>query len=152
MDRAQALRWMRGNAAAADFLEVAFRIAHAWDDLIDQDKAYTDRDINRAFLDALVVLPRNPFYRAHFDALNPVLANAITNWHIATRLERVGTHKGRRQAYVLRAAYVDLVTHSALLLGGMEWAVAVGAELRPMAEDYDSYLTNLKAEEAARGA
>lgn len=75
---------------------------------------------------ALVVLPRNAFYQANFASLNAVLANASTNWTIATDLERAGGVAGKRTAYVLRASYVDLVTHCALLLGGMDWARAVG--------------------------
>lgn len=52
---------------------------------------------------------------------------------------------------MLRASYVDLVTHSALLLGGMDWARTVGVEVRRLAEPYADYLTNLDAEKAARG-
>lgn len=52
---------------------------------------------------ALVLLPRNAFYRLHFDELNAILANAITNWRVATRLERAG---GLPEAHGLRAARV----------------------------------------------
>ncbi|PWY49200.1 hypothetical protein DK459_11795 [Achromobacter sp. RW408] len=150
-DQATVLRWMRGNASAVDFLRTAFDVAHFWDDLVDRDRILSDADINRAMFQALVVLPRNAFYQANFASLNAVLANAATNWTIATDLERAGGVAGKRTAYVLRASYVDLVTHCALLLGGMEWARAVGVELRQLAEPYPEYLTNLEAEKAARG-
>lgn len=150
-DQATAMRWMRNNTSAVDFLRTAFDVAHFWDDLIDRDKVIGDADINRAMFQALVLLPRNAFYQANFASLNAVLANAATNWNIATDLERAGGVAGKRTAYVLRASYVDLVTHCALLLGGMDWAHAVGVELRRLAEPYGEYLTNLEAEKAARG-
>ena len=80
--------------------------------------------------------------------MNAILANAITNWRVATRLERAGGLPEKRTAYV-RASHVDLVTHSALLLGGMDWARTVG--VCRLAEPYADYLTNLDAEKAARG-
>ena len=150
-DQAVALRWMRGNASAVDFLRSAFDVAHFWDDLADKDQILDDGQVDAAMFQALVLLPRNAFYRLHFDELNAILANAITNWRVATRLERAGGLPEKRTAYVLRASYVDLVTHSALLLGGMDWARTVGVEVRRLAEPYAEYLTNLDAEKAARG-
>ncbi|MGE8688637.1 MAG: hypothetical protein ACN6PJ_15955 [Achromobacter sp.] len=146
-----AMRWMRGNASAVEFLRGAFQVAHFYDDLIDRDKVIDDAQVHAAMLQALVLLPRNAFYQAHFSDLNAVLANAITNWQIATELERRGGVSAKRTAYVLRASYVDLVTHSALLVGGQTWARQVGVELRQLAEPYPEYLTNLEAEKAARG-
>ncbi|MGZ9893020.1 hypothetical protein ACXXNA_05625 [Bordetella bronchiseptica] len=147
----QAARWMQGNESAVDFLRIAFRVAHLWDDLVDRDKVLGDDDVNAGMFDALVRLPRNAFYRANFDALNPILANAITNWQVATELERSGGKAGRRTAYALRAAYLDLVSHAALLIGGPQWARQVGVEVRQLAEPYGEYLINLEAELAARG-
>ncbi|MCP2517395.1 hypothetical protein M5J07_20820 [Achromobacter mucicolens] len=150
-DPAVALRWMRGNQAAVDFLRVAFQVAHLWDDLVDRDRVLADDEINEGMFAALVLLPRNTFYRTHFDTLNSILTNASTNWRIATELERVEGTAPKRIAYVMRSAYVDLVTHSALLLGGPIWARDVGVELRQMTEPWGEYLTNLAAERAARG-
>lgn len=146
-----ALRWMRGNGAAVEFLRGMFQVAHFYDDLVDRDNVVSDADVHGAMFQALVLLPRNAFYRAHFADLNAVLANAITNWQVATDLERGGGVPGKRTAYVLRASYVDLVTHSALLVGGQAWARQVGVELRQLAEPYPEYLTNLEAEMATRG-
>ncbi len=150
-DPAVALRWMRGNQAAVDFLRLAFQAAHLWDDLVDRDQALDDDDINEGMFAALVLLPRNSFYRANFETLNSILANASTNWRVATALERAQGVASKRIAYVLRSAYADLVTHSALLLGGPIWARDVGVELRGLTEPWGEYLTNLAAERAARG-
>lgn len=150
-DQSVALEWMRGNASAVEFLRGAFAVAHFYDDLIDRDKVIDDAQVHAAMFQALVLMPRNAFYRTHFEDLNAVLANAITNWQIATELERAGGTPGKRTAYVLRASYVDLVTHCALLVGGQAWARQVGVEVRLLAEPYAEYLTNLEAEAAARG-
>jgi hypothetical protein len=82
-----------------------------------------------------------------------VLANAIINWRIATEYERNASGKHDLEAaYVLRSSYVDLVTLSALLLGGAAHAATIGADVRRWAhqEGYELYLENLVAEKAAR--
>ena len=55
---------------------------------------------------------RNAFYRLHFDELNAILANAITNWRVATRLERAGGLPESARPTCC-ASYVDLVTQRA---------------------------------------
>jgi len=150
----KALELMRGNRAAADFIETAVKVLHFWDDLIDRDKPLDDAAINRAMLDALVVLPRNPFYRANFETLSSVLMNSITNWHVATKFERTGDEYRRHIAYILRSSYVDLITTSALLVGGPDYAVQVGEQIRLYAhqETWTGYLANLATETTAREA
>ena len=58
-DQAVALRWMRGNASAVDFLRSAFDVAHFWDDLADKDQILDDGQVDAAMFQALVLLPRN---------------------------------------------------------------------------------------------
>jgi hypothetical protein len=153
-EQGKTLALMKGNRAAADFVEAIVRVLHFWDDLIDRDKPLDDGTINRAMLDALVTLPSNPFYRAHFDRLSAVLMNSITNWHVATKFERTGDEYRERIAYILRSSYVDLITTAALIVGGPEYAIEVGEEIRVYAhkETWGGYLINLRAEKAARAA
>lgn len=145
---------LKGNLAAAEFIDSIYNVLHLWDDLIDHDKPVTDMQVNDAFYAILIEIPRNPFYRKYFDFLNPILANAITNWHIANRMERRGDEYEKRIAYVLRSSYVDLLTQSALLLGGVEHAAAVGYDNRLYThkETLEGYLSNLEIEEQARNA
>lgn len=146
------LKLMRGDEAAARFLATMYSVAHVWDDLIDGDQTVSPDEINQTFCDLLVVLPRNSFYTRHFDYLNPILSNAITNWRIATSLERDGNEYEKQIAFILRSSYVDLVTQCALLIGGAEYAVTAGKQARILihGEGWDGYLENLAAEEAAR--
>ncbi len=148
------MRWMKGDKAAADYIELICNIAHVWDDLIDKDKEVTDDEIGKAFFEALVRLPRNSFYRNHFDHLNSILMNAISNWQVATRLERQGGAYETSIAFVLRSSYIDLVTQAALLVGGYKWACVVGEEARRLThgETYEGYVENLKKEKLSRSA
>lgn len=151
-DREQLLRWMKGNKEAVEFIDLACDIAHVWDDLVDQDKELEVDDINRIFFNSLVRLPRNPFYRKNFDHLNSVMMNSISNWQIATKLEREGGDYETSIAFVLRSSYVDLITQAAMLCGGGKWACKVGEEARRLTheETYEGYLKNLDKEKRDR--
>lgn len=142
----------RGDASASEFLHTVTQIAHVWDDLIDQDQPILADQIHQAFVQALVTLPLNAFYRRHFDMLHPVLVSSISNWLVANELERDGSMDDLRIAFISRSSYVDLVTQVAFLVGGFPWVRSVGPEIRRFAheEGWDVYLENLETERAAR--
>ncbi|MGM0782864.1 MAG: hypothetical protein ACQEUM_01980 [Pseudomonadota bacterium] len=148
------LKWMKGNSSAVEFLLMVMKISHVWDDLIDKDKPIEDDDVNKAFFDSLIRLPRNDFYRKNFDHLNSIMMNSISNWHIATNMEREGGELQLNIAFILRSSYVDLITQSALLVGGQAWASKVGKEVRNFThhEKYSGYLKTLNEEVKARQA
>ena len=138
-DEIQLLRWMKGDKLAVEYIEIICDVAHKWDDLIDKDKVLSDDDINKLFFDILIKLPRNTFYRKNFEHMNSVLMNAISNWQVATQLEREGGDYETSIAFILRSSYVDLITQ-------------VGKEVRKIThnETYEGYLTNLATEKNAR--
>ncbi len=142
----------KGDASAAEFLFAITDVAHVWDDLIDQDRDVRPEEINRAFMNALVGLPRNAFYARHFDLLHPVLISAVNNWQVANQLEQAGSSDDLHIAFITRSSYVDLVTQVAFILGGPEWVRSVGPEIRRFAhaEGWEKYVSNLDAEHAAR--
>jgi len=154
IDRERLLRWLKNDKDAVDYVELVCAAAHFWDDLIDRDQDLSDDEINKAFFQMLVRLPRNPFYRKHFDHLNSILLNAVSNWQVATKLERDGGDYETSIAFVLRSSYVDLVTQSALLIAGQQWACKVGEEARRLThgETYQGYLRALEDEKKARDA
>lgn len=143
---------MLGNMAAVEFLVSVIEVLHVWDDLIDHDQPVSDTTINNAFYALLVTIPSNPFYRQNFDRLNPILVNAITNWHIANRMERVGDAYQHSISFILRSSYVDLTTQAAVIVGGLEHGAEVGYHNRLFAhkETLDGYLENLAIEFALR--
>lgn len=144
--------WLKGDKSAIDFIETMMDVAHLWDDLIDKDKAVSDEEINKLFFTVLISLPRNSFYRKHFDHLNSVLINSMANWMVATKMERDGGDYETSIAFILRSSYVDLVTQAALLIGGQKWACKVGEEVRLLTHDetYKGYLSNLTKEKQGR--
>lgn len=146
--------FLLGNAEAIQFVVRVFRALHVWDDLIDRDKPLTDDEINSVFWDLLVVLPTDPFYTRNIALLNSTLVNAIVNWHIANKLEREGDDKDKSIAFILRGAYIDILSASAFVVGGMEWIKAVGPAIRRWAheETFTEYMENLRKECEARDA
>jgi hypothetical protein len=136
------------NDSAVDFLDGMIGVAHLWDDLIDRDKPVTDDAINKAFWFMLVDLPRNDFYREHFNELNPIVMVSFMNWQAANSMERTGTSDDKHIAFILRSAYVDLVTLCALIVGGEDWAARTTLEIRRFAhcEGFAAYLDNLQTE------
>jgi hypothetical protein len=146
--------FLLGSTEAVQFVVRVFRVLHVWDDLIDRDKALTDDEINSVFWDLLVVLPTDPFYVRNIALLNSTLVNAIVNWHIANKLEREGDEKDKSIAFVLRGAYIDLLSAAAFIVGGMRWAQEIGPAIRRWAheETFDEYMVNLAKECEARDA
>lgn len=142
----------RGNVAAAQFLRTMFDIAHVWDDLIDRDVGVTPERIDAAFFNALVLLPRNEFYRQHFDLLNPLVISGIHNWYVANQLERTGDESDLRIAFVSRSGYIDLITQVAFLVGGGAWVAEIGPTIRRRVheEGWEAYLKYLEAERQAQ--
>lgn len=145
---------VKSNPDALVFLRAMARVLHWWDDLVDRDKEPTDEHTHACMWDALITIPDNAFYRAHQDVLQPILVLAIANWRIANVIER-DVHSSKADllwAFVVRSTYVDLVTMSAVIVGGLEHAVRCGPEIRRWAhaETFEGYLTNLAAEFAAR--
>lgn len=142
-----------GDANAADFLFRVIEVAHLWDDMVDRDKPISDDDINRAFITALVTIPRNKFFQAYVGDLTAVMMVAIQNWLAATRVERGAIEAlPLEAAFILRSSFVDLLTLVATINGGRKHGAEVAARVRAMAhrEGMTGYLENLTAERTAR--
>lgn len=127
-------------------------VLHLWDDLIDRDKPVHPVDINRGFQAALVDIPRNTFYREHFDRLNPLVSACILSWHTANKWEAEDRLNDLRLAFVVRSDYINLFLASVAIVRGEDYAVKVAPDVRAYwhAEGWDGYLINLAAEKAAK--
>ena len=145
---------VQGDPEALGFLRAMARVLHFFDDCMDRDKPISDAAIEESLWLSLVTLPRNAFYRKHFESLNPILVTAIVNWRIANDLERQRkpTKNDLTIAFIIRSTYVDLVTMSATIIAGADWAVAHGPAIRRWAhkETLIGYIDNLAAETRAR--
>lgn len=134
-------KWLLGHTDAVNFIKTIFAIVETWDDLIDKDQAIDDGAINLAFRQALVDLPRNPFYREHFDRLSPLVESAIYDWLTANELEK---QKAELQtAFGLRCTGQSLIVMSAAIIAGAEHAAQVNDEVRRTGETWKQYILNM---------
>lgn len=104
--------------------------AHFFDDVADGDAPLSARDAERAAWTALVELPRNRFYAAHFTELNPLVANAVQSWSLANRAEERGEED--ECSYILRSAYMDVLAHTLTICLGREAALPVIRDIRAL--------------------
>lgn len=134
---------LMNNDDALFFCNTLFHICDVWDDLIDKDKELDSWTIHRAFYDALVVLPRINFYRQHFAELNPTIESLIQAWWLSTHLEKCVHNDALLQtANVLRCRAFDIITKSAMLIGGAEHAYKIAPVLSKVC--YDETLEEYK--------
>jgi hypothetical protein len=121
---------------------------HFYDDLIDKDKDLSDEDIHAAMWKIFISLPANRFYTDNISVFQPIMVNSLINWKCANSLEADGDDYSLSIAYILRSSYVDLVTMTALLVGGREWADQVALQVRKQVhgETYQGYKENLEKE------
>lgn len=131
-----------GHAPAVDYCIVLGSISQAWDDIIDGDKEITANAVNRAFFDALVTLPANPFFIQYRSLLLPVQQAIIFDWFDANQLESGDSHD-KSIAFILRNSLVTIVVQCAYLVGGYEHAKEVGPEIRRyfFDETLEEYMT-----------
>lgn len=134
---------LRSHPDALAFCGLLNASVHFLDDVADGDRPLSARDAESAAWTLLVALPRNRFYAAHFAELNPLMANAITNWSLANRWEESG--ETGPASFILRSAYVDLITHTLTLCLGREAALPWIAGVRRIChgEGLEGYLENL---------
>lgn len=128
------LRVLKGNAAAVDFCEAVFRISQIADDLFDGDKPVAPEIIEEVFWRCLVQLPKQPFYTANFQALQPLIENAFICWMTANQLER-GNEHDKSISFVLRDEVGAIAVHVAYLVGGYYWGKKVAPEIRRFIHD-----------------
>lgn len=142
-----------GDTPGARWVGHIFRALHVYDDLIDGDRPLTKEEIHQTFWTMLVSLPSDQFFQKHASALLPLIVNSIVNWRVANDIEgdEAVSKRALGVAWILRGAYIDLLSMSLVLERGPEYAVGVGQLLRDWAhsETFEVYLDNLAKEKAA---
>ena len=123
-------RVLLGDQSALEFCELLGQITQLWDDLIDRDKPTSDEEINAAFWNLFVALPRNEFYAQHFHTLNPLLQAAIVDWWDSNALQKSPRLTDKCAAYTLRDTLTTVVIHCARLVGGYDWMRQVSMDVR----------------------
>lgn len=135
------LEWFLGNEDAVRCYVTLSSIGETWDDLIDKDKEITNKEINAAFLNALVFLQNNPFYVSYRAFLEPVLIISINAWFDSDILQKSDNGKWRMLAFYLRNYDSELAQACAFCVGGFEQMRKVSIDIRQLLnpESYDQW-------------
>jgi hypothetical protein len=118
-------RWFLGNTEAISFCLGIVKSAHLWDDLIDKDNDYTDKEVHDVFSFLMFEMPSNPFYIRHQRELSPIMMSILLKWHTANIFEKERQEGDINKAFVLRAELYQLFVICAVLTGGREWGIEV---------------------------
>jgi hypothetical protein len=116
------LEWFGGNEAALAMYAMFVDMSHTWDDLVDRDREVSERDINQAFLIALMYLPANPFYQHIQPAIMPMWLTVVSAYETANKFERDKDEHGIEIAHSLRYAAGNIIAYAIHVCVGPEKA------------------------------
>jgi hypothetical protein len=106
------LAWFGGNQEAVNMYIMFMNLSHAWDDIVDGDKATSQERINQAFLTALVYLPSNGFYRMIQEQVLPMWITIVSAYEVANKFEKDKDPHGLEIAHGLRYAAGHIVAYA----------------------------------------
>lgn len=122
------LSWFAGNADALDLYERLVFVAHAWDDLIDQDKPV---NVNTLMANLLIYLPSNACYRQFEAELRALFVVSTTGYMAANLLEATGKSHELELAHYLRYSVVCTAIFLISALNGVEAGARILATAMP---------------------
>lgn len=124
------------------FVADLYHVLQAWDDFYDGDQMPQAAKLE-AIWASLVGIPSNPFFRAHYGELLPLLASLVVKWESANQLE--AKRERLDIAFVWRAAFFDVVLHCLLIEHGPCIAMEQGPRVaRLYSETFDSFRKELE--------
>lgn len=123
------LSWFAGDRDALDLYERLVYVAHAWDDLIDQDKPV---NVNELMANLLLYLPGNPCYRRFEPEIRALMLTAMVSYQAANMMERSGDAHKLELAHYLRYAVMQVAVFLIGALNGIERGAEILAEAAPV--------------------
>lgn len=123
-------RWLQGDPYAIELVNTINGISQVWDDLYDRDQPVETWQINQMMMQALITIPRNPFYQKHFSELQPIIEHALMTWLDSNQLEQSEDPRDWYVSYVLRSVTTDIFIHCCYLVGGAQWRLLAADEIR----------------------
>lgn len=123
------LRWFAGDRDALDLYERLVYVAHAWDDLIDQDKPV---NVNDLMANLLLYLPGNPCYRRFEPEIRALMLAAMASYQAANLMERSGDGHKLELAHYLRYGVMNVATFLIAALNGIDRGAEILAEAAPV--------------------
>lgn len=123
------LNWFAGDRDALDLYERLVYVAHAWDDLIDQDKLV---NVNELMANLLLYLPGNRCYRRFEPEIRALMLTAMVSYQAANLMERSGDAHKLELAHYLRYAVMQVAVFLIGALNGIERGAEILAEAAPV--------------------
>lgn len=118
-------RWFCGDEAACGFAAMLWTAIQEWDDLHDEGRC-SNPDALLSWL--AFGKEYTPYFAANAHVLRPALLVMYLSWRAANVLEQ-GDEGDVVKAYMLRAAFYQVLHVMAWLAGGDDHAAAVGPEI-----------------------
>jgi len=106
------------NMDAVALWDQVYAISHAWDDLIDQDKPLSRKELQDHHCRMLIDLPMNPFYQKHFAMLQPVMISGLMAYRASVTMEEAGGDHNLELAHYLRYEAGQIIIMACYLCGG----------------------------------
>ena len=127
---------------AIDWLCMLFDAAQIFDDFADGDKVKR-KNLDKLIHDTLVFMPINSFFRAHADALWPVVSNNILKWQASDAAERAGNASA--MSFAWRAGFYDIILFVYALCYGHEKATKEASGIMALyGEKFEGYMQEVK--------
>lgn len=123
------LRWFAGNRDALDLYERLVYVAHAWDDLIDQDKPV---NVNDLMANLLLHLPANACYRRFEAEIRALMLASMVSYQAANLMEKSGDGHKLELAHYLRYGVMQVAVFLIGVLNGIGPAAEILADAAPL--------------------
>ena len=111
-------RACKGNQAAAGFLGLYLKLAHAIDDCVDEEP--NKERLLQTFLLLISFCSLNPFYLEYRAQLYPLLALSLSRYATSVEWEGSKVSHEKHMADHLRSDGAAVIEYVALLCGGIE--------------------------------
>jgi hypothetical protein len=99
------LSWFAGDKDALDLYERLVYVAHAWDDLVDQDKP---ADVNEMSANLFLYIPANPVFKRFEGELRALFMTAMVGYMAANAMEKSGDAHKLELAHYLRYTIINM--------------------------------------------
>lgn len=123
------LQWFAGDVDALDLYERLVYVAHAWDDLIDQDKPVK---VNDLMANLLLYMPGNPCYRRFEGEIRALMLSSMVSYQAANLMQRSGDAHRLELAHYLRYAVMHVAVFLIGALNGIERGSEILADAAPV--------------------
>ena len=134
---AKFMEWLQDPAAVRFVLDMS-HFVEIFDDLVDQDKPVSQRDMANAVFSALYHIPANPFFHANRGALLPVIFTCTNAWLDSNELAS-GNETEKALAFTLKGLGVEILLTCISITRGVEYLRTVSADIRRVLMAHQSF-------------